>query len=66
MFCLSENTLITGNFAHKVKAYEDREIQGAALPEKEQTRQVGQSPYHGTHYRQSFDGAVQLQALLYS
>ena len=39
--------MITGNFAHKIKAYEDREIQGVALPEKEQTRQVGQGSDHG-------------------
>lgn len=65
-FCLSKNALTTGNFAHKIKAYENREIQGIALPEKEQTRQVGQSSHHGTYHRQSFDGAVQLQNLLYA
>ena len=57
--------MITGNFAHKIKAYEDREIQGVALPEKEQTRQVGQGSDHGAYHRQSFNGAVQLQNLLH-
>ena len=66
MFCLSKNALTTGNFAHKIKAYENREIQGVALPQKEPIGQVGQSPHHGTYHRQSFDGAVQLQTLLYA
>ena len=43
-----------GYFAHKVKVYGNRKIQGVALPEKEQTRQVGQSPNNGTHYHLSF------------
>ena len=38
----------------------NREVQGVALPQKEQVGQVGQSSHHGTYHRQPFDGAVQL------
>ena len=53
-------------FAHsKCKRYENRKIQGVALPEKERAGQDRQSPDHGTDHPQPHDGAVQLQALLH-
>ena len=39
-----KSDLTTGYFAHKIKTYENREIQGVALPQKEPIGQVGQSP----------------------
>ena len=50
----------------KYKRYESRKIQGAALPQKERTGQVGQSPDNGKDYGKPHDGAVRMQAVLYA
>ena len=49
MFCVAENALVTGNFAHKKEAYANRQIQGVALPQKERIGQVGASSDNGTY-----------------
>ena len=41
-------------------------IQGAALPQKERTGQVGKSSHYGTHHGKQDNGAVRLQAVLHT
>ena len=54
-------------FAHsKCKRYENRKIQGVALPEKERNRQEWKSSHHGTHHGEQDYGAVLLQVVLHS
>ena len=58
---------MASNFAQpKYKRYESRKIQGAALPQKERTGQVGQSPDNGTDYGEPHDGTVRMQAVLHT
>ena len=58
MFCVTENALKTGNFAHKTEAYAKRKNEGAALPQKEQFGPVGASSDNGTDNLQSHNGSV--------
>ena len=54
-------------FAHsKCKRYENRKIQGVALPEKERNGQEWKSSHHGTHHSEQDYGAVLLQVVLLS
>ena len=54
-------------FAHsKCKRYENRKIQGVALPKKERNGQEWKSSHHGTHHGEQDYGAVLLQVVLYS
>ena len=49
-------------FAHsKCKRYENRKIQGVALPKKERNGQEWKSSHHGTHHGEQDYGAVLLQ-----
>ena len=51
MFCVSRNAYKMIIFAHsKCKRYENRKIQGVALPEKERNGQEWKSSHHGTHH----------------
>ena len=46
-------------FAHsKCKRYENRKIQGVALPQKERIGQEWKSSHHGTHHGEQDYGAV--------
>ena len=52
-------------FAHsKCKRYENRKIQGVALPQKERIGQEWKSSHHGTHHGEQDYGAVFLQVVL--
>lgn len=54
-------------FAHsKCKRYENRKIQGVALPKKERIGQEWKSSHHGTHHSEQDYGAVLLQVVLHS
>ena len=54
-------------FAHsKCKRYENRKIQGVALPKKERNGQEWKSSHHGTHHGEQDYGAVLLQVVLHS
>ena len=54
-------------FAHsKCKRYENRKIQGVALPKKERNGQEWKSSHHGTHHGEQDYGAVLLQVVLLS
>ena len=54
-------------FAHsKCKRYENRKIQGVALPKKERNGQERKSSHHGTHHGEQDYGAVLLQVVLHS
>ena len=54
-------------FAHsKCKRYENRKIQGVALPKKERNGQEWKSSHHGTHHIEPAGGAVQHQALVHA
>ena len=54
-------------FAHsKSKRYENRKIQGVALPQKERIGQERQGSHHGTHHGEQDYGAILLQTVLYS
>ena len=54
-------------FAHsKCKRYENRKIQGVALPKKERNGQEWKSSHHGTHHGEQDYGAVILQVVLHS
>lgn len=54
-------------FAHsKCKRYENRKIQGVALPKKERIGQEWKSSHHGTHHGEQDYGAVLLQVVLHS
>ena len=54
-------------FAHsKCKRYENRKIQGVALPKKERNGQEWKSSHHGTHHGEQNYGAVLLQVVLHS
>ena len=54
-------------FAHsKCKRYENRKIQGVALPKKERIGQERKSSHHGTHHGEQNYGAVLLQVVLHS
>ena len=54
-------------FAHsKCKRYENRKIQGVALPKKERNGQEWKSSHHGTHHSEQDYGAVLLQVVLHS
>ena len=54
-------------FAHsKCKRYENRKIQGVALPKKERIGQERKSSHHGTHHGEQDYGAVLLQVVLHS
>ena len=49
MFCVSMNAYKMIIFAHsKCKRYENRKIQGVALPKKERNGQEWKSSHHGT------------------
>ena len=51
MFCVSRNAYKMIIFAHsKCKRYENRKIQGVALPKKERNGQEWKSSHHGTHH----------------
>ena len=51
MFCVSRNAYKMIIFAHsKCERYENRKIQGVALPEKERNGQEWKSSHHGTHH----------------
>ena len=51
MFCVSMNAYKMIIFAHsKCKRYENRKIQGVALPKKERNGQEWKSSHHGTHH----------------
>ena len=53
------------NFATQNSEYdESKQIQGVALPQKEQFRQTGESTHHGTHHPQQLNGAVLLQVVM--
>ena len=53
-------------FAHsKCKRYENRKIQGVALPKKERNGQEWKSSHHGTHHGEQDYGAVLLQVVLH-
>ncbi|WP_231555625.1 hypothetical protein [Capnocytophaga cynodegmi] len=60
MFCVAENALVTGNFAHKKEAYANRQIQGVALPEKERIGQVGAGSDNGAYNLWSNHRPIQL------
>ena len=60
MFCVAENALVTGNFAHKKEAYANRQNEGFALPEKERIRQGGASPDNGAYNLQANHRPIQL------
>ena len=49
MFCVAENASKSGNFAPKKEAFEKRQNEGFALPEKERIGQVGASSDHGAY-----------------
>ena len=67
MFCASKNAYKMIIFAHsKCKRYENRKIQGVALPEKERNGQEWKSSHHGTHHGEQDYGAVLLQVVLHS
>lgn len=67
MFCASRNAYKMIIFAHsKCKRYENRKIQGVALPEKERNGQEWKSSHHGTHHGEQDYGAVLLQVVLHS
>lgn len=67
MFCVSRNAYKMIIFAHsKCKRYENRKIQGVALPEKERNGQEWKSSHHGTHHGEQDYGAVLLQVVLHS
>ena len=67
MFCVSRNACKMIIFAHsKCKRYENRKIQGVALPEKERNGQEWKSSHHGTHHGEQDYGAVLLQVVLHS
>ena len=54
-------------FAHsKCKRYENRKIQGVALPKKERIGQKWKSSHYGTHHGEQDYGAVLLQVVLHS
>ena len=58
---------MASNFAQlKYKRYESGKIQGVALPQKERSRQVGQSPDNGKDYGEPHDGAVRMQAVMHA
>ena len=62
MFCVSRNAYKMIIFAHsKCKRYENRKIQGVALPQKERNGQEWKSSHHGTHHGEQDYGAVLLQ-----
>ena len=67
MFCVSRNAYKMIIFAHsKCKRYENRKIQGVALPKKERNGQEWKSSRHGTHHGEQDYGAVLLQVVLHS
>ena len=67
MFCVSRNACKMIIFAHsKCKRYENRKIQGVALPKKERIGQERKSSHHGTHHGEQDYGAVLLQVVLHS
>ena len=67
MFCVSMNAYKMIIFAHsKCKRYENRKIQGVALPEKERNGKEWKSSHHGTHHGEQDYGAVLLQVVLHS
>ena len=67
IFCVSRNAYKMIIFAHsKCKRYENRKIQGVALPEKERNGQEWKSSHHGTHHGEQDYGAVLLQVVLHS
>ena len=67
MFCVSRNAYKMIIFAHsKCKRYENRKIQGVALPKKERNGQEWKSSHHGTHHGEQDYGAVLLQVVLHS
>lgn len=67
MFCVSMNAYKMIIFAHsKCKRYENRKIQGVALPKKERNGQEWKSSHHGTHHGEQDYGAVLLQVVLHS
>ena len=67
MFCVSRNAYKMIIFAHsKCKRYENRKIQGVALPKKERNGQEWKSSHHGTHHSEQDYGAVLLQVVLHS
>ena len=67
MFCASRNAYKMIIFAHsKCKRYENRKIQGVALPKKERNGQEWKSSHHGTHHGEQDYGAVLLQVVLHS
>ena len=67
MFCVSRNAYKMIIFAHsKCKRYENRKIQGVALPQKERIGQERKSSHHGTHHGEQDYGAVLLQVVLHS
>ena len=67
MFCASRNAYKMIIFAHsKCKRYENRKIQGVALPKKERNGQKWKSSHHGTHHGEQDYGAVLLQVVLHS
>ena len=67
MFCVSRNAYKMIIFAHsKCKRYENRKIQGVALPEKERNGQEWKSSHHGAHHGEQDYGAVLLQVVLHS
>ena len=67
MFCVSRNAYKMIIFAHsKCKRYENRKIQGVALPEKERNGKEWKSSHHGTHHGEQDYGAVLLQVVLHS
>ena len=67
MFCVSRNAYKMIKFAHsKCKRYENRKIQGVALPKKERNGQEWKSSHHGTHHGEQDYGAVLLQVVLHS
>ena len=66
-FVVSRNAYKMIIFAHsKCKRYENRKIQGVALPEKERNGQEWKSSHHGTHHGEQDYGAVLLQVVLHS
>ena len=60
MFCVAENASVTGNFAHKNKAYANRQIQGVALPEKERIGQVETGSDYGAYNLRTNHRPIQL------
>lgn len=67
IFCVSRNAYKMIIFAHsKCKRYENRKIQGVALPKKERNGQEWKSSHHGTHHGEQDYGAVLLQVVLHS